>query len=457
MKKLVKEISESLGNDAFSFVRESREWLEQFKLEEKKFGKQSNRLVEDKFKFIVRSLIAAFTYLEERHYKSPDVLENIEDFISAHSLENHQKAFLEYIPDIFRICRTAGDYGDLHAFLSKYFTDPKCFQQYLMVSEPIMFSWDNWYDLVIHLNPIQAEKAIIKLFEEDGGLERFQGSIVDTDWRISYLADLIDFCKANNLSKAKKACIEALAHEAIHQNWEVNKLFQEEKYGVLMDGDSEVFEKAYLKNAMGMLSRQPEYYELERLDLDFKNFTDSKDLREFLKEKELKISQVMFDQAKKLLEENDYQELIRLFSYKDFNVIKKNALLLKIFYEVPDLILKASNNTDNEIIDVEDLILMEEISEWKEAASQIRETRVDGSDFERSMFLLETHFLKSDKKCFVNAKEIADRGFAGLNEVEKAKFLEIFLHENYVSLLSPYIDLPGPYDEEWQKWTEIQE
>ena len=121
MKKLVKEISESLENDAFSFVRESREWLEQFKLEEKQFENQSNKPVEDKFKFIVRSLIVAFQYLEESHWVVALLFDNIEDFISVHSLTNHQKAFLEYIPDIFRICRTAGDYEILHTFLKKYF------------------------------------------------------------------------------------------------------------------------------------------------------------------------------------------------------------------------------------------------------------------------------------------------------------------------------------------------
>ena len=441
------------NNDPFLLVREKSEWIYQFKIEAEEFKTAET---EYKMEFIFRSIIS-ITRIDGHWYSwvSDEMFKEVNEFIAEHSLDNCEH-LLELVPELFNCCNFTGSFDLMHSLLEKNLSSQEYLQRYLLIAEPLIFSWENWYDVLKNLKPHDAEKAMINLFKESG-LERFQGNLVETEWQVEFLACLLDLCDKNNLVDAKKVCLKELADLALRHPSEICQLINNKELKGL---DSEIFESTYIENANDYLDHLDSYEHPNDININLlHNFTESERLKSLINKRNSMIADDLLEDSKALVKERDYQGLVELFNQDYMDIVKDNVELMNIFNIIPNLVLDGLNEKEaDKYISPELLVGLKRHREWSYVTNQILEKIKPDSKFSYILFTLETLFREGNKDCLVIAKKLAKEGFEGMNDFDKSKFLSIFDNEDYESLFgNAYINIDGHYHDEWIDWSGFEE
>ena len=353
--KSIKKILQSSEYKEFSLAVTEKEHLDYFTVAREGITNQ-----EDAYSLIIMGL-SRKTYIGYG-YQIRTFFDYLIEVISEHKLD--QKIILSWVPEIFDEGRYAGDHGDFHNFFTQTLTDEKIYQDYLRAVEPRIFSWEEWFIAIqAFSSPKDAEQAMINQFLSSDHLDRFQGNIWGTEWRIEFLERVLKFSDKQNLVKVKNACWKILADEAVYgmnAEWLINNYGYEE----MMGSNKNKFEKRYLSTALECLKNERGDYQCRKaweLDFDTSLFKQTRKLKKFLKVRheirELDALRIIRD-AEGTIE--IMHGLYRIYS-KDAEVISNNKELFSIYSKIPEIILIGLKEK-NIKLEIDDLLLLKKES-----------------------------------------------------------------------------------------------
>ena len=216
---------------------------------------------------------------------------------------------------------------------------------------------------------------MINQFLSSDHLDRFQGNIWGTEWRIEFLERVLKFSDKQNLVKVKHACWKILADEAVYgmnAEWLINNYGYEE----MMGSNKNKFEKRYLSTALECLKNERGLnndYQCRKaweLDFDTSVFKQTRKLKKFLKVRheirELDALRIIRD-AEGTIE--IMHGLYRIYS-KDAEVISNNKELFSIYSKIPEIILIGLKEK-NIKLEIDDLLLLKKESLWESGMKDI--------------------------------------------------------------------------------------
>lgn len=429
--KSIKNILKSPGYKEFSLAQGEQEHLDYFTAMREGIVNQ-----EDAYTLIIMGL-ARKTYIGYG-YEIKTFFKHLIEVINAHKLD--QKIILSWVPEIFDQARYAGDHGDFHDFFTQVLTDKKIYQDYLRAVEPRIFSWEEWFKVIKAFSSSKdAEQAMIKQFLSDDHLERFQGNIYDTEWRIHFLERVLKYCDKQKLLNIKNACWKILADEAVYgmnAEWLINNYGYEDMMGTNKDK----FEKRYLSNALTCLTKKrglfgDDYYYRKAWELDFDTsvFKKTRKLKKFLKIRH----QLRETDGLRIIEDSDnpvemMHSLHKIYQL-DSGVINGNKELSKTFSEIPKTILIGLKE-NNIKLEGDDLILLKKEPLWAKGIKDI-DSYLASQGKEISLMQNMQILAKNYDSGFINlAKQLQDIGFDNFERENKNEFLDQFLNANSLNL-----------------------
>lgn len=428
--KSIKKILKSSKYKEFSLAVSLNEHIDYLTKERKKITNQ-----EDAYSLIVMAL-ARKTFIgmgyELGRYGQISFFDELDDLINEYKLD--QKVIASWVPEIFDQCRYAGDHGDFHDFFTLVLTDKKIYQDYLRAVEPRIFSFDEWFKVIQSFSsPNDAEQAMIKLFLSDDHLERFQGSIYGSEWRMEFMEEVLKFCDKQSLVNVKHSCWKILADEAVYgmnAEWLINLY----GYDEIMGPNKDKFEDRYLSLALHRAregygdwpASDPSIHSWE-FDLDISAFKDTRKLNTFLKLRHKLREEYAFSLIQETLDPiSAMHKLYAIYSGYP-KVIANNKKLLDAYKKIPDTILVAiKENTVK--LETRDIMLLKQESLWKEGmadidfylSSQLKEIRLM-----QEMQLLVENF---DTSFITLAKQLQDIGFENFDNKAQEEFRSQFLN-----------------------------
>jgi len=361
------------------------------------------------------------------------VYHRLVEMVTEYKLD--QKIILSWVPEIFDQCVYAGNHGDFHRFFSEVLTDEQIFQDYLRAVEPRIFSWDEWFDVIQSFTSHkEAEKAMTKQFLSNDHLERFQGSIYDTEWRMLFLEKILGFCDEHDLLKVKHACWKILADEAVY-GMNAEWLISHYGYEEMMGPNKNKFEKLYLSNALSCLKRQSgfffsddyRYRKAWDLDFDTSAFKKTRKLNKFLQIRH----QLRETDALRVIEDADspiatMRDLHRIY-LQDPEVIKSNEELFATYRKIPETILLGLQKNDFKL-EPDDIILLKQETLWDEGMQSIELYLTSQSKETRLMQDMQMLAKNHDSGFIDKAKQLQDIGFENFESKAQEEFLYQFLN-----------------------------
>ena len=391
------------------------------------------------------------------------------------NLHFNQSEMIKWIPEIFEECRYAYQFGNTHKFFSQVFSGDT-YQEYLRKIEPIMFSWNEWFGVIKEFNSSkEAEAALINQFSSDSNLERFQGNVYDTEWRIHFLEEVLEYCEENNMPSVKHHCWKIIADEAV---WGMNAEWLVNQYGYdnFFGPNKNLFEQKFLTIATSALDAD---YDKEYLwkrawniNFDFDKFTESKSLRTFLqKRKDLRTQNILDDIKNSANDEWAHMYRLGTIFKKDPECIKDNSKIWKFFINLPQSILKALEEeaitTDNWANKIK---YIESFDCWKDAVPEFQKIYSRKPYEEQLLVNLLDHLSNVDEKYSSVIDKLEEIGFENFNTETQKKFRNHFVNGNWKNICEPFdVYLPSEWDEdtgfynekkEWisfQKWSGADE
>ena len=438
----IKNILQSSKYKEFSLAVTEQEHLDYFTSARERIANQ-----EDAYSLIIMGL-ARKTYIGYG-YKIITFFKYLIEVVNEHKLD--QKIILSWVPEIFDETRYSRDHDDFHNFFTKVLTDEEIYQDYLRAVEPRIFSWEEWFTVIQAFRaPKDAEQAMINLFLSDDHLERFQGNDYLTEWRGHFLERVLKFCDKKNLVKVKHACWKILADEAVYgmnAEWLINNYGYEE----MMGPNKNKFEKRYLSNALGCLTKQIgllryivsdnfRYKKAWELDFDTRVFKKTRKLKKFLKIRH----QLRETDALRIIEDADspvatMRGLHRIYSI-DAGVIKNNKEIFSIYSKIPETIL-IELKENNIKLETDDLILLKKESLWAEGMKDLELYLASQSKEIRLIQDMQMLAKNCDSGFIDKAKQLQDIGFENFEPKAKEEFLDQFLHCTY------WDDLPSFFED----------
>ena len=436
--KSIKNILQSSKYKEFSLAVTEQEHLDYFTSARKRIANQ-----EDAYSLIIMGL-ARKTYIGYG-YQIRTFFDYLIEVISEHKLD--QKIILSWVPEIFDEGRYAGDHGDFHNFFTQALTDEQIYQDYLRAVEPRIFSWEEWFIVIqAFSSPKDAEQAMINQFLSDDHLERFQGSIYDTEWRIHFLERVLKFSDKQNLVKVKHACWKILADEAVYgmnAEWLINNYGYEE----MMGPNKNKFERRYLSNALECLKKKRGFFASDdyryrkawELDFDTRVFKKTRKLKKFLKIRH----QLREKDALRIIEDADspvatMRGLHRIYSI-DAGVIKNNKEIFSIYNKIPETIL-IELKENNIKLEIDDLIFLKKESLWAEGMKDVELYLASQSKEIRLIQDIQMLAKNCDSGFIDKAKQLQDIGFENFESKAKEEFLDQFLHCTYWDCLPSFFE-----------------
>ena len=385
-------------------------------------------------------------------YGKNEVYEQLISFVNQQELS--QEVFLSWVPEIFDECSIAAHFGDFHRFFSEVIQDEIIFQNYLRAVEPRIFSWEEWFTVIKSIDPVKdAEEAIIRQFLDEDHLERFQGSIFGTEWRMHFLKDVLDYCDSMDMDKVKHHCWKILADEAV---FGMNAWWLISHYGYkeMMAENKVNFEKRYLKNATWVLdhARYEDEYTQKRsweLDFDLSIFDESRSLRKFLRLRD----KLRSKETRNAIDAcDDSLELLESLSWRyseDPNLISNDSLIYESYRNIPKKILEelrlnkiTLNPSHIELLKVESL--------WSDELTSINEF-LSKQSFEMNLIReMKIHHANSDKAILETAKKIVELGLRNFSPEGREEFLNLFINQEdqYYPPKFFWIHLPSAWNED---------
>ena len=373
------------------------------------------------------------------------------------NLHFNQSDIIKWIPEIFEECRIAYQYENTHKFFSKVFTGDN-YQDYLKKIEPIIFSWDAWFSVIKGFNSSEeAEARLIKLFSSDSNLERFQGNIYDTHWRIQFLEEVLEYCEENNMPSVKHHCWKIIASEAVrgmNAEWLVNQYGYDNFFGP----NKKLFEREFLTIAITALDRDYFYYDKEyqwkiawNIDFDFNKFAESKKLITFLqKRKSLRTQEILDYIENKKNDEWEYMYRLGEIFKKDPELIKDNSKIWKFFINLPQSILKAvEEGTIRQINWSEKIKYIESIDYWKDAVPEFKKIHAGKPSEEQLLVKLLDHLSEADEKYSDVVDRLEEIGFDNFNTETQKEFRDHFVNGNWRNVCEPFdVYFPSEFNDE---------
>ena len=389
------------------------------------------------------------TYYENHNDVYNDLLKMLSN------LHFNQSEMKKWIPEIFEECRIAYQYENTHKFFAKVFTGDN-YQDYLKKIEPIIFSWDAWFSVIKDFNSSEeAQARLIKLFSSDSNLERFQGNIYGTDWRIDFLEEVLEYCEENNMPSVKHHCWKIIASEAV---WGMNAEWLVNQYGYdnFFGPNKKLFEKEFLKIAIGALDHFDYDKELQwkiawDIDFDFNKFAESEKLITFLqKRKSLRTQEILDYIENKKNDQWEYMYRLGEIFKTDPELIKDNSKIWEFFIHLPHSILKAvEEGTIRQINWSKKVKYIESIEYWKDAVPEFKKIHAGKPSEEQLLVKLLDHLSEADEKYSDVIDRLEEIGFDNFNTETQKEFRDHFVNGNWRDICEPFdVYFPNEFDDE---------
>jgi len=389
-------------------------------------------------------------------------------------LHLNESEMLKWIPEIFNECNYVYHYENTHKFFSKVFTNDT-YQEYLRKIEPIMFSWDEWFGVIKKFkSSAEAEAALIRQFSSDSHLERFQGFIYDTEWRMHFLQEVLEYCEKNDMPSVKHHCWKIIASEAVfgmNAEWLVNQYGYDNFFGP----NKGLFEKEFLDNAISALNAGYEKEYMWRraweIDFDFDKFTQSENLRTFLKKRKSLRTQDILDGIENKTN-NKWELMYRLGEVfkKDPELIKDNDKIWEFFINLPQSIFKELEEGTISKDNWSDKVnYLESLDNWKDAVPKFKKLHSAKPSEEQLLVKLLDYLSKADVRYSDVIDRLEEIGFENFNAAIQAEFRDHFVNGNWRNICEPFqVYFPSEHSddgfyndkEEWisfSKWSGADE
>ena len=388
------------------------------------------------------------TYYESLEDVFNDLLKMVGD------LHLDQLEMIKWIPEIFEECYKAYHYENTHKFFSQVFTGDN-YQEYLRKIEPIMFGSNEWFRIIKEFNSSEeAEAALIKQFSSDSNLERFQGSIYGTEWRIDFLEEVLEYCEKNDMPSVKHHCWKIIASESV---WGMNAEWLVDQYGYdnFFGPNKGLFEKEFLDNAIRTLNSSYDNEYIWRkawdIDFDFDKFTESKNLKTFLqKRKSLRTEDILDDIENETNDKWAYMYRLGEAFKKDPGLIKDNNKIWEFFINLPQSILKAleegaitKDNWPDKVKYIESLDC------WKGAVPEFKKFHAEKPSEEQLLVKLLDYLSKADTKYSGVIDRLEEIGFDNFSTETQTEFRDHFVNGNWRNICEPFqVYFPSEWDDE---------
>ena len=388
------------------------------------------------------------TYYESFEDVFNDLLKVVGD------LHLNQLEMIKWIPEIFEECNSGYQYENIHKFFSQVFTGDN-YQEYLRKTEPIMFGDENWFSLIKEFNSSEeAEAALIKQFSSDSNLERFQGNIWGTEWRMHFLEEVLEYCEKNDMLSVKHHCWKIIADEAV---WGMNAEWLVNQYGYdnFFGPNKDLFEKKFLDNALFALNNREDKKHRWRkawdIDFDFDKFTKSENLRTFLqKRKNLRTEDLLDDIENETNDKWAYMYRLGEIFKKDPELIKDNNKIWEFFLNLPQSILKALE--EGAIIEdnwSDKVKYIESFDCWKDAVPEFKKLHAEKPSEEQLLAKLLDYLSEANTKYSGVIDRLEEIGFDNFNTKTQTEFRDHFVNGNWRDICEPFnVYLPDEIDDE---------
>tara|TARA_B110000003_G_scaffold271788_1_gene306521 strand:+ start:1538 stop:2956 length:1419 start_codon:yes stop_codon:yes gene_type:complete len=411
------------------------------------FNENDDLSPENGYLLTIATLIFRNRLNDDSYYYSnfdEDVFDDLWKMID--DLHLNQTEMIKWIPEIFNECSYVYQYQIIHKFFSKVFTGNQ-YQEYLKKIEPIMFSFDEWFEVITQFDSsADAEAALIKQFSSDTNLDRFQGIIYGTEWRIEFLQEVLEYCEKNDMLSVKHHCWKIIASEAV---WGMNSEWLVNQYGYdyFFGPNKILFEEEFLDEAIRAL----DYGKAWEIDFDFDKFTQSKNLKTFLqKRKNLRTKEILDDIENKT--SHGWELMYRLGDVfkKDPELIKSNDKIWKFFINLPQSILKALKDGaikgDNWSYKVN---YIESFDCWKDAAPEFKKFHAEKSSEEQLLSKLLDYLSDADARYSGMIDRLEEIGFDNFITKTHEEFRDHFVNGSWKNTCEPFdVYFPSEYGDE---------